>query len=315
MDLKTLANDGTPNRLTLPRGDLQSSSTQTKGSFLLLQLPAGWKADDLVDARFVSKSQQQQVALVSDTKETSFWVSNVQSSNCFVLVPPFDNNDDDDSIRESAPKKTKLDPLLRTIPTRLLKPGGSGATFLELRPKLLKVTDLHHALVQAQAVLDPYSDSTTTPRGITVDNLATELQQSMTEIQKGLWGMEGVFVYKNDNQKDTVLLLSEETQMNVQHAIVSTLTEVEDCHDYAERGVSVDRCVNWMVQRMSEEERFAQDRAVVRDCLLRLAQENASSMEDDEGEEDDKVVKLDVAKVRLFYGCDCRFFIIIKGLF
>lgn len=242
--------------------------------------------------------------MVSEKKETSFLVSNVQSSNCFVLIPPLNDSDendghDDDSSTQQVPKKPKLSSgesnenakqtkQLRTVATRLLKPGGSGATFLELRPKLLKVTELQRALVTAKAVLDPYNDEFKAS-GVTVDDLATELQHSLMEIRRGLLAIEGVFVYQNESGRDSVLLMSEETQLNVQQAIVSTLSEAEECHNYADSGVHVERCVNLIVERMSMEERFERDRDVVHYCLLRLAQKMNSK--------DGEFVKLDVSKV------------------
>lgn len=305
MDLKKLSNDGKPSLLILPRQDLQvTSTTKASSSFLLMQLPPGWKVDDLTDSRFVSKPQQQ-VALVSDKKEKSFLVSNVQSSNCFVLVPP--PSDTDDGYSEQVSKKAKLDGEseeeetrhtheLHTVPTRLLKPGGSGASFLELRPKLLKITELQRTLVAAKAVLDPYNDDWK-PCEITIDDLANELQHSLMEIRRGLLAIEGVYVYRNEAGRDAVLLLSEEAQLNVHQAIVSTLAEADECQNYADTGVDVERCVNLIVERMSKEEHFEGDHDVVRYCLLRLAQKASSENEDH--------VKLDVSKVRFFVKLSC----------
>ncbi|GAX09400.1 hypothetical protein FisN_6Lh227 [Fistulifera solaris] len=280
MDLSKLSNDGKPNLLTLPRGDLQGNTTVS--SFRMMQLPVGWKAEDLANSRFISKPQQQ-VALVSEVKEMSFWVSNVQSSNCFVLIPPPLDEPD-----EFAAKKAKLssslsssDQSLRTIPTRLLKPGGSGATFLELRVKVLKVADLQSALVNAHAILDREEENTPP---MTIDALARELQHSRMEIRRGLSAMERAFV---TTETECVWLLSEEIQMIVQQAIVSTLAEAEDCQDYAGRGVHVERCVKAIVERMSPEERFDQDRDVVHYCLRRLADRTS----------DTEVIQLDVSKV------------------
>jgi hypothetical protein len=271
MDLLKLSNDGKPNLLTLPRTDLQGN---TASSFRMMQLPVGWKAEDLADSQFISKPQQQ-VALVSESKEMSFLVSNVQSSNCFVLIPP------PDGIDEPAAKKAKSSSL-RTIPTRLLKPGGSGATFLELRVKVLKVTDLQSAL--AHAVLD--RDEENNARPMTIDALAKELQHSKTEIRKGLLAMERAFVTSNES----VYLLSEEIQMIVQHAIVSTLAE--DCEDYAGRGVHVESCVQAIVERMSPEERFRHDQDVVHYCLGRLAHPKSDA--------NAEIIRLDVSKVSCF---------------
>jgi hypothetical protein len=277
MDLSKLSNDGKPNLLTLPRGDLQVPSTNaSSSSFRMMQLPAGWKAEDLADSRFISKPQQQ-VALVSESKEMSFLVSNVQSSNCFVLIPPLDESD------EPAAKKAKTMPPLRTIPTRLLKPGGSGASFLELRLKLLKVTDLQTALVKAHAILDREEENA---QSMTIDELAMELQHSRMEIRRGLSAMERAFV----TEKECVWLLSEEIQMIVQHAIVSTLAEAEECQDYAGRGVHVERCVKAIVERMSPEERFDRDRDVIHYCLRRLADRTSGP--------NTEIIPLDVSKVK-----------------
>ncbi|GAX20276.1 hypothetical protein FisN_6Hh227 [Fistulifera solaris] len=269
MDLSKLSNDGKPNLLTLPRADLQGN---TASSFRMMQLPIGWKAEDLADSQFISKPQQQ-VALVSEAKEMSFLVSNVQSSNCFVLIPPPDETDE-----EPVAKKAKSSSL-RTIPTRLLKPGGSGATFLELRVKVLKVTDLQSAL--AHAILDRDEENHASP--MTIDALAKELQHSKMEIRKGLLAMERAFVTSNES----VYLLSEEIQMIVQHAIVSTLAE--DCEDYAGRGVHVESCVQAIVERMSPEERFRHDQDVIHYCLRRLAHPKSDA--------NAEIIQLDVPKV------------------
>lgn len=296
MDLLALSNDGKPSLLTLPRQDLQNNSgTKSSSSFLLMQLPVGWDVNDLTDSKFISKPQQQ-VALVSEKKETSFLVSNVQSSNCFVLVPPLGDSDEhDDDCAEQVSKKAKRteepdeNTKLRIVATRLLKPGGSGASFLELRPKVLKITDLQKALMNAKAVLDPYNNDDWKPSEVTVDDLAQDLQHSRMEIRRGLLAMEGVYVYTNNAGRESVLLLSEETQLNVHQAIVSTLSEVDECQNYADTGVDVERCVKSIVERMSQEERFERDYDIVRYSLLRLAQKERS--------EQDGCVKLDVSKV------------------
>ena len=275
MDLEKLSKDGTSALMTLPQSDLSGKSTAS--SFMLLQLPEGWKPQDLKESQFVAPNTEKQAVLICNAKHESFYLSNVETSNCLVLVPP-------SSTAASPSKKAKLthgdSSSLTPLPTRLLKPGGSGASFLELRPKKMQLAHLRQAL--AQTVLDPYNTGETIIQGRSVHELTVELQQSQREILQGIQKVPGV--YQLDGG---YCWLSEEVQLTVYEAILSNLAEVDGCQDYAETGIpNVDSFVQQTLQSMSEEEKFEQAQGVIRHCLLQLAKD---------GEKEP--LRLDVGKV------------------
>lgn len=278
MDLEKLSGDGKPCLMILPQSDLQAKSSSPSTSLMLLQLPEGFSPSDLKDSQFVVAKPEQQAVLVC--KQKSFHLSKVETSNCLVMVPPLKESSGDEP-QESPRKKAKhcdddnagtSTKTLHVVPTRLLKPGGSGASFLELKPKQLRLADLRQAL--AAAVLDPYNSSnnndsstTATIKGRSLSSLSHELQQSAHEVLQGLHKVPGVYSINN-----TFVLLSEEVQLTVYHAILSTLAEADDCQDYAETGIAdIDGFVKQSVESMSDEERFEGVDGVIRHCLLQLA--------------------------------------------
>jgi hypothetical protein len=278
MDLEKISSDGKASLLALPRSDFDatpstaledtvSTCTESSEPLVLLQLPAGWSVKDLRGAHFVAKKHQH-AALVCDSRKASFSVSNVETSNCLILVPPLQEKRTggiDDDFSNIPTKKLKLSfetDTLRTVPARLLK--AQGASFLDLHPSALRMADLKRAL--SQSVFDPYNSSNSNT-GWAVQDLAHYLQQPIYAVERGLERLEGVFAFDSQH----FVLLSEETLAIVHHAMISTLAEVDDFHDYARAGVDVNRFVEQTFDCMSDEERFDIVHEVIRHCLYRLA--------------------------------------------
>ena len=357
MDLEKLSNDGKVSLLTLPRADLkppESSSSTLSSSpddddnhrhnhqsnaikktteedrLMLLQLPLGWTVEDLKkDSHFVANQVGDQATLVCNSKQTSFALQHVETSNCLIMVPPLrvaataassmtattttTTTEQEEPLSEESPtKKAKTtdsssssSDKLRTVPSRLLKAGGSGASFLGLHPKTLRLADLKFVLSKS-CMLDPYNNNNDDnnnkfPPGRSIDSLAHELQQSQAEIQQGLQRLQGAaFCVRNDTDgnQNYYCLLSEEVQLIVHHAIISTLAEADEFDDYATTGVPVDTFCQITKERMSEEERFDGIEKVIRQLLLELANEKATSTR--------SVVKPVVSKVRLCVAVVCH---------
>ena len=305
MDLETLSSDGKASLLTLPRSDLGSTTTSTdaSSSLMLLQLPTGWSVNDLRDCHFVANKQQQAALVCNSNKHASFSLSHVETSNCLVLVPPpLDNssNDDDDN-NPCHNKKSKLlrsdSSLHSVLPARLLNSGASSS-FLELQPKPLRQADLRRIL-SSRASWDPYNDeSSSSIPTCTLQELADTLQQSTRAIQKCLPKFSEACRLHHDNR---YCWLSEQALLVVHQAILSTLAE--DAEDYAVAGVQdVNRLVQRTVERMSDEERFAQVEGVIRHCLWQLSNNNNNN--DGMNNNADQVVKLSVTKVRCAQSLD-----------
>ncbi|EEC44447.1 predicted protein [Phaeodactylum tricornutum CCAP 1055/1] len=274
-----------------------SGDTTPPSSFVLLQLPVGWQARDLRDAHFVANRSQQVVlvseahhcsftahrvetsnvlVLVPPRKTTNHQANAAADANDtgaeaeagFALHDtqaadgdtPWKRDTDEPASREW--KKAKLaaprdaSPLV-PVPARLLKPGGIGSSFLELRPTVLARNDLQRALRQAlppnDAEWNPqsysdcrHSDRTRMQRGRTVAQLANYLQTSTQQIRNGLAALPQAFPlphsHNNNNNKvhhqtTSFVYLSEVVLQDILDAIVATLAEVDDCSDYAQHGV------------------------------------------------------------------------------
>lgn len=257
--------------LTLPRQDLDSKS---KCNTLLLQLPPSWTVADLRDTKFVG-SDSQQVALVSDTKEISFSCHHVETSNVWIMIPPAD-----DTSSNSA-KRTKTAQGKSLIPrkARLLKPGGSGASFLELREHSFDVLAALSSKLSAH-VLDPYQNVEGVS-GRTVESLANELQVSRAQIQRGLQTLEAFPIPRTSS----FCRLGEEATLEAYHAIVSSLAEVEELQAYVSEMVPFDRAVDEALMRMDQ---FTYGREILQHCLQALSTEL---------NHDDTLVRLSILKV------------------
>jgi hypothetical protein len=349
MDLQALSAQGQISLLTIPRESSSSSSSTTNtGStdatstttttnnernddttapLLLLQLPVGWKVEDLLNSKFVGTANTTQVALVVESKAVSFSLNRCETSNVLIMVPPTSTTtttttttnytSNKRSKRNEATGKT-----VTTVPARLLKPGGSGASFLELREKTLLLYDLRYLLRGhvfnpydyggGTVMQNPYSSSssddnnntstatttasTTTCQGRTVPDLAAHLQTTEAQVRQALGDIAAFLLpVRNDSQSSPTYysLLSEEVQQEAFNSIVAALAECDECHDYAGAGLVVESLVQHAVDRMSPEESYKDAAAVVRHCLSTLLV-NVADIERRKGSK----VRLDVAKVR-----------------
>jgi hypothetical protein len=301
MDLQALSKEGKISLLTLPRTEFKNNGAEPQVSndasnddtapLLLLQLPKGWTPQDLKDSKFVGSANSAHVALVVESKNASFSLNRLETSNCLVVVPP------PQSDSQGPSKKAKLHANGKTIlpvPARLLTPGGSGSSFLELREKPLLIHDLQESLkghILDPYTKNPYNNSIKKPcAGRTVENLAASLQTSQAQLRTGLQALQAFALPRTDPA--AYCLLSEEAQLEACNGIVSALSEAEDCQDYAVVGVSVERLVKHVVKSMSAEESYADAEFVIRHCLSTMSAPSES------GHGNDKV-RLSVGKVRM----------------
>ena len=108
--------------------------------------------------------------------------------------------------------------------------GTSGSYFLELRKKLVRLSDLRRALI----VLDPYNDNNYdhVRIGRTVFDLATSLQVSQNEIRQGLQCI-GAYSLPSDSSSTTqrYCLLADNITNDCYDAIVTGLYTMSDCTD------------------------------------------------------------------------------------
>jgi hypothetical protein len=336
MDLHALSKQGKVSLLTLPRTEFKATqndnhnaaastvpplppvaSNDDTAPLLLLQLPKGWTTQDLKDSKFIgSGADSSQVVLVVESKQTSFSINRLETSNCLVLVPPpqYDANEQGPPSKKS--KLTAAGKTILPVPARLLTPGGMGSSFLELREKPLLI----HALTKSlqEHVLNPYNihinpyntskdsdnsnshhiknSSVALCKGRTVYDLAVHLQSSQAQV---VFGLEAIQAFRLPSRTTThtdapvaYCLLAEETVLVACNAIVSALAEADDCQDYALAGVSVKRLVEHVIQNMSAEESYVDAEFVVRHCLSTLS----AAAKDVDGEDN---IRLSVGKVRI----------------
>jgi Sister chromatid cohesion protein Dcc1 len=271
--------------LTLPRSELhrgRNASQQEQGQpkqFVLMQLAKGMELSDLVkESRFVApptdnndnssnnNNNNHRMALVVESTNQSFLLHRLETSNVLVLVPPAADSaaataaaDDDDEPVSKKAKMDEMDTTLTLVPVkaRLLTPGvSSGSSFLELRPKILRPSQL--APLLANHVFDPYhhhhnshhhpnqkqqknpyrkSSHAKQPEvGRTVESLALELQCSRGQVYAVLTTLHS-FPFptpqQQEQQQDSNMtttttyygVLSEEALQEAQEAINATLME------------------------------------------------------------------------------------------
>jgi len=274
---------------------------QHTGPLVLMQLPRGIEMSDLIDGGcyFVAPkaggsestgddyktiTTARQAALVVESKQKSFTMSRLETSNALVLVPPLkyssksaaasadasttECNGNEHESEGPVNKKAKITQRnLLPVPARLLKPGGRGSSFLECRSKMVR-PGIMVTLLQ-QHVYDPYHhDATTSERGTcflgrTVPSLALELQTSQGQVQEALTLLQSFRIPamtntatsagKNDAPSSTQRvhcygMLSEEALQEAQNVILSTLSESDDFGDYAQ-GIDVDDFVTQAIKR------------------------------------------------------------------
>ena len=312
MDLEQLSKDGNLCLLKLPRSDLQDPSTTTTKSLvpvntasesenhkdnddaplLLLQLPPGWNTEDLKGSTFVANDSQQ-AALVVESKQQSFHVHRAETSNVLALVPPLRRRG-----QEPQAKKLKTDDkALLPIPTRLLKKGGSGASFLELRPKSLTRQELAKSL--QPFLWNPYTSSAL-PAGKTLVTLSQELQVSQHQIHQGLVKLQALPLPNPDASAPIAFgLLAEEAKLICLNAILFAIMEEDAYQDYAYTGFVTDELVTHALTRLSEQECFHHAEHVIRFCLRSLLSADYAIYDNDLTAPLPSEIELDVQKVCL----------------
>jgi len=263
-----------------------SESPSSSSELVLMQLPKGTKMEDLAAGCYFLATKcsstdthrssinettiARQTAFVFETKEQSFSISRLETSNVLVLAPPVKRTvqlSRNTRNERSASKKKRLDRnnidgSMGTVPARLMKAGGSGASFLELRPKLLRPA--HLSKILENHVFDPYTHNRSNSRnyqepriGRTIPSLAYELLCSTGEIRKALALLKSFpmpemssFEELTHNRHTCFGFLSEEALCDAQNAIISTLAESDDFSDYACGGVKVDEFIRYVIDRL-----------------------------------------------------------------
>ena len=308
-----------------------SKKPTTNKQLVLMQLPKGMSMAELASGcHFVAPRANdsnkkspaaRQASLVVESKQQSYSVSRLETSNVLILVPPAQDTTRTVPIQNSTttkqpqenngpspskkPKVSASDTSrsstssLLPVSARLLQPGGSGASFLELRRKMLRPGDLL-ALLQKHlfdpynnsdadkrnAITNPYSNSnnkTSTsnkPLGRTVDSLARELQCSQGQVKMALPMVQGFLIPSNATNTDDAIprygLLSEEALREAQNGIIATLAESDDFGDYAFKGVDLEAFLPQVVERFSSSQSYPALEHVIRFALTTLIQTNYS---------------------------------------
>lgn len=279
--------------MTLSRQDLSDtkSNNVNNDTLVLMQMPACVSANDVKGARIVA-TPSQQACLVLQDKAQTYSMSRVETSNAYIMAPPPTPTTTDQRPR----KKTKRDTTLVSVPVRLLQPGGSGASFIELKRKNLQLADLQEQL--KEHVLYPFDESKRWT-GRTLSSLAVDLQCSEREVLNGLKRIQalGITTESNDGTKNTTYgILSEEALQECKISIVATLMECDEFQDYAGTGISKATCVEQVMSRVPAGEQYTDMDQVIQHTL-RTLQKNDN--DDDGATNDDAKIQLDVNKVRI----------------
>ena len=241
---------------------------------------------------------------------SSYALCKVETSNALVMVPPQeartltsassgngsgDGNNDEDG--ESPPKKLKQSDGGPTVKlemhAQLLEAGGSGASFLDLRPHPLNVSALRQML--QKTVYDPYSSSSgsgsagTNGGGKTIAQLAaalrvprSQVRHVLTDFGAGTTAAAGTSLASEafelpPHNSGRWGVLSEEAREDACMGIVSVLAECEQYADtFAEgssrvgKSMAIADFVQEVVRRSAEAEgdgTACLDEVVVEHCL------------------------------------------------
>ena len=236
---------------------------------------------------------------------SSYALSKVETSNALVMVPPQEakklksfannsngNNNDDDDDGESPPKKQKQsddgNPTVELeMHAQLLEAGGSGASFLDLRPHPLHVSALRRML--QRTVYDPYSSGFggkggSGNGGRTIAQLAAALRVSQSQVRQVLTDFtDGASLASEafelpPSSSGRWGVLSEEAREDACMGIVSVLAECEKyAHTFAGddkkkvgKAIAIADFVQEVVRRSAEAEgdgTACLDEVIVEHCL------------------------------------------------
>ena len=236
---------------------------------------------------------------------SSYALSKVETSNALVMVPPQEaqklkssanTNGGDDDDGESPPKKQKQKQSDDGNPTvelemhaQLLEAGGSGASFLDLRPHPLNVSALRRML--QRTVYDPYSSGTggkgkggSSNGGRTIAQLAAALRVSQSQVRQVLTDFtDGASLASEafelpPSSSGRWGVLSEEAREDACMGIVSVLAECEKyAHTFAGddkkkvgKAIAIADFVQEVVRRSAEAEgdgTACLDEVIVEHCL------------------------------------------------
>lgn len=294
-------NENKVSLLSIPASDLDAS---TPNEMLLLQLPPNLSVDDLHSAVFSARPGQP--ASLVTSHQSSFALQRVETSNAFIMVAPTPSSARVDDRCTKRSKVTDTDKLLTVVPARLLKTGGSGASFLELRKKKLRKVDLWNAL--KEYVWDPYNSDRNTPTtridgkgGRTVADMAIDLQFSEAEILHRLDDVPSALAFPTAETTDTrYMLVAEEPMQECYAAILATLAEL--AIDYATEPLPENFAAE-TTDRFTEN--FDGAEILVGHCLRALQNKKRSSR---------SALYLDVAKVRICNRNTLKVYFIEKSL-
>lgn len=224
--MEAFSGRGKTHLLTLPRDDLiirenmissvaTPPSKQHKEKFLMIEMPEEWSVEDFSDCQFVATGDQQ-VALISS--DQSFHLTKVETSNVLVLLPASQSAESNYAAEESPNKRQKSD--LNTTTARLLNPGGSGASFLLMNPRVLPLFDLRKLLPTWEATSSSVATTKSTIQ------LAHQLQVSEAQLRRGLLKLNA-YEYKENEW----VLVGPVTREILNRAVLETLMEEEELLD------------------------------------------------------------------------------------
>ena len=261
----------------------------------------------------------------------SYALSKVETSNALVMIPPQKpiiasfNNDNEATTEEdgdeSPPKKQRTDAATGTVAkvelemhAQLLEPGGSGASFLDLRPHLLNMGTLRRLL--QRTVYDPYDNTSSSgdgsngrsAGGMTIAQLASALRVSQSQVRHAMTSPSGLLSNEAfqlpPRNSGRWGMLSEEAREDASMGIVSVLAECEEfaniftADSKVSKGVNIDDFVKEVVRRSAEAEgdgAACLDAVVVEHCLRCCS----STDNDDDAPADTAMLKLDLDKIAL----------------
>ncbi len=301
--------------LVLPEDEMIGKSQRknsTDSQLVMMQLPASLSFRDFQKAgncKFLASNATssmlppQSCCLIVESQGSAFDLFKVETSNALVMFPSpqFPPNDEHKHKKPKTDAQTKVIQQLCSMSCRLLQAGGSGSSFLELRPKPLCLKSLRRLL--QPHLFDPYNRSnvdTSAWQGRTVASLAYELLLSQAQIVEGLERLKALALFKNLDAGGQCCygVLSEEAILDAQCALLSTLAECSEFEKYAFAEIPLEPFVHESMKRMSETYPYLDQ--VLRHCIqtmLLLPMENDHLNPNGRKHSPELHVKLDIKKV------------------